>query len=154
MKQTLDLLKKPRKNKKYSPKGTLVRPKIKNHLKQNQETPPTPSPSACSSASTRAAWTKSLGSTTSDSPSANKAKTFERSLSGADFGVFSGFFCLFDLCFSFFLLGGYFLLSFFGGIFRKKKWRVFFLWLLVLVIFEENTKRLFTGSVVLGWFML
>ena len=32
----LDLLKKPRKNKKYSPKGTLVRPKIKNHLKQNQ----------------------------------------------------------------------------------------------------------------------
>ena len=32
----LDLLKNPRKNEKYFPKGTLVRPKIKNHLKQNQ----------------------------------------------------------------------------------------------------------------------
>ena len=35
-KPCLDLLKKPPKNKKYYPKGTLVRPKIKNHLKQNQ----------------------------------------------------------------------------------------------------------------------
>ena len=31
--KNLDLLKKPRKNKKYSPKGTLVRPKTKNHQK-------------------------------------------------------------------------------------------------------------------------
>ena len=35
----LDLLKKPRKNKKYSPKGTLVRLKIKPHLKQTQAKP-------------------------------------------------------------------------------------------------------------------
>ena len=33
----LDLLKNPSKNKKYSPKGALIRPKIKNHLKQTQE---------------------------------------------------------------------------------------------------------------------
>ena len=33
---SLDLLKNPRKNKKYSLKGFLVKPKIKNHLKQNQ----------------------------------------------------------------------------------------------------------------------
>ena len=33
----LDLLKKPRKNKKYSPKGLLEGQKIKNHLKQNQD---------------------------------------------------------------------------------------------------------------------
>ena len=32
----LDLLTNPRKNKKYSPKGALIRPKIKNHLKQTQ----------------------------------------------------------------------------------------------------------------------